>query len=113
MDTYHQADGVQVARHGHMKTMEDIRGLLAKQKLTLKKRFKVGRIGIFGSFVRGEENTSSDIDILVELEEPIGWEFVDLKDFLEESLEMSVDLVTVKALKPQLRDAILREVVYA
>ena len=55
----------------------------------------------------------SDIDILVEFSEPVGWEFIDLKDFLEMILEIKVDLVTKNALKPQIRDRILNEVVYA
>jgi len=63
--------------------------------------------------VRGEESESSDVDILVTFSEPIGWEFVDLKEYLEEILEKRVDLVSIGALKPQLREDILKEVVYA
>lgn len=95
-----------------MKTVHEIRKTLAKHKTALKERFNVRRIGIFGSYVRGTETRTSDIDILVDLYEPIGWEFIDLKEFLEKVLGMNVDLVTTKALKPQLRDVILREVVY-
>ena len=69
-------------------------------------------IGIFGSIVRGEESGRSDVDILVEFSEPIGWEFIDLKEYLSEILGLEVDLVTVGALKPQQRDKILREVNY-
>jgi len=95
-----------------MKTLHDIERTLKEHKPELKERFKVKRIGIFGSYVRGEEAKRSDVDILVELYEPIGWEFVDLKDFLEKILGTDVDLVTVNALKPQLSDMILKEVVY-
>ena len=49
----------------------------------------------------------------MDFENPIGWEFIDLKEFLEEILNKKVDLVTVKALKPRLRENILKEVVYA
>lgn len=96
-----------------MKTLLEMKATLKKHKPTLSERFKVRRIGIFGSYVRGRETKTSDIDILVELSDPIGWEFVDLKEFLEEILGLNVDLVTINALKPQLRDAILEEVVYA
>ena len=96
-----------------MKTLHEIETTLKKHKPALRKRFKVKKIGIFGSYVRGEETKRSDIDILVELYEPIGWEFVDLKEFLEKILGVSVDLVTVKALKPQLKEIILKEVTYA
>ncbi|MCJ7508312.1 MAG: nucleotidyltransferase family protein [candidate division Zixibacteria bacterium] len=96
-----------------MKTKEEIKETLRRFKPTLKEKFKIREIGIFGSYGRGEESEESDIDILVEFCEPIGWEFLDLKEFLEEILDKEVDLVTVKALKPQLKDKILREVVYA
>lgn len=76
-------------------------------------KFKVKEIGIFGSYIRGEEFEKSDVDILVEFYDPIGWEFIDLKEFLEEILDKEVDLVTVRALKPRLKDKILKEVVYA
>jgi len=55
----------------------------------------------------------SDIDILVEFSDPVEWDFIDLKEFLESLLEVKVDLVTKNALKPQIRDRILNEVVYA
>ncbi|NIN00333.1 MAG: nucleotidyltransferase [candidate division Zixibacteria bacterium] len=96
-----------------MKSQDGIREVLRKYKRTLKERFKVKEIGVFGSFARGEGLQDSDVDILVEFSEPIGWEFIDLKDFLGEILGREVDLVTVKALKPQLRDKILKEVVFA
>jgi len=96
-----------------MKTREEIKEILKKYKPFLKKKFKVKNIGIFGSYVREEESEKSDIDILVEFYVPIGWEFIDLKEFLEKILGKKVDLVTVNALKPQLKDSILREVVFA
>ena len=79
----------------------------------LSEKFKVKRIGVFGSYARGDEGNTSDVDILVEFHEPLGWMFIDLKEFLEEILGTDVDLVTVNALKPELSAAILREVVYA
>ena len=106
-------DAEPVLQKGRMKTQDGIKETLKKFKPILKDRFKVKQIGIFGSYVRGEESPESDIDILVEFAEPIGWEFIDVKEFLEEILGREVDLVTVKALKPQLREKIMREVVYA
>lgn len=96
-----------------MKSVDKLMETLARHKNELKERFNVKEIGIFGSYVRGEQKRRSDVDVLVEFYEPIGWEFVDLKEFLEEILENEIDLVTVPALKPQLRDNILQEVVYA
>jgi predicted nucleotidyltransferase len=95
-----------------MKTKKEIEVILKKYKPILREKFKVEKIGIFGSYARGEESKHSDIDILVEFSSPIGWEFIDLKEFLEEILGRNVDLVTIQALKPQLKDIILKEVVY-
>lgn len=96
-----------------MKTREEIEGTLKRFKPMLREKFKVKEIGFFGSYVRGEESETSDVDVLVDFLEPIGWEYIDFKEFLEEILGMEVDLVTVKALKPQLKEKILKEVVYA
>lgn len=96
-----------------MKTREQIEETLKRFKPLLKEKFKVKEIGIFGSYVRGEESEESDVDILVNFYEPIGWEFIDFKEFLEKILGKEVDLVTVRALKPQLRNKILKEVIYA
>lgn len=85
---------------------------LKENKQILKEKFFVEKIGYFGSYARGEQTEDSDIDILVELSKPLGWDFIDLKEFLEEILDREVDLVTVKALKPQLKDQILNEVIY-
>jgi predicted nucleotidyltransferase len=81
-------------------------------KPILKEKYKVNKIGYFGSYARGEQKDDSDIDILVEFSEPIGLEFVELKEYLEDVLNKKVDLVTVNALKPQLKEAILQEVIY-
>ncbi len=96
-----------------MKTRKEIEETLKRYKPLLREKFKVKEMGIFGSYIRGEESEESDVDILVEFYDPIGWEFIDLKEFLEEILGKEVDLVTVRALKPQLKDRILKEVVYA
>jgi predicted nucleotidyltransferase len=100
-------------RKENMDTKERIKEILTKLKPTLKEKFKVKEIGIFGSCARGKESEDSDVDILVEFSGPVGWEFIDVREFLEEILGRKVDLVTVRALKPQLRDKILKEVVFA
>ncbi len=65
--------------------------------------------------MRGEGKEGSDIDVLIELEEKYETfdNYMDLKYFLEDLFGRKVDLVTVKALRPQLKDNILQEVVYA
>ena len=95
-----------------MKDLEEIKQVLSRQKQALAETFKVKEIGIFGSYVRGEQEELSDVDILVEFNEPIGWEFIDLLDYLENALNMKVDLVTPNALRPQFKERILKEVAY-
>ena len=69
-------------------------------------------IGVFGSFAINEANENSDIDILVEFNDDIGWEFIDFKKFLEKKLDRKVDVVTKGALKSELEKDILKEVIY-
>jgi len=96
-----------------MKRLEEIQEILRQKKPILRERFKVKEIGIFGSFVRGEEKDTSDLDILVELERPVGLiKFVGLQNYLSDELGEKVDLVTISALKPRIKENILSEVVY-
>jgi len=95
-----------------MSGLEDIEKVLRKYKNYLKENFYVKKIGIFGSYTRGEETSKSDVDILVEFSEPLGWEFFDLKEFLEEILSKKVDLVTENGIRPQMKEKILNEVIY-
>jgi predicted nucleotidyltransferase len=72
----------------------------------------VKTIGVFGSYVRGEQKATSDVDVLVEFEQPIGlFEFMALENYLTELLGVKVDLVSKKALKPYIGKHILAEVI--
>lgn len=73
----------------------------------------VRRLGVFGSYARGEQGEGSDLDLLVEFEAPTLDNYFDLKFFLEDLLGRSVDLVFSDTLKPRLRSSILEETVYA
>ena len=86
--------------------------IIARGKSDMK-QFGVRRVGIFGSCARGEEQADSDVDVLVEFEKKTFDNYMGLKFFLEAELERKVDLVIVDALKPALREEILREVKYA
>ncbi len=89
--------------------------LLRKNEHEIKKRFGIRKIGIFGSFARGEEKDGSDIDVLVEFQDNYKTfdNYMDLKFFLEDLFRRKIDLVTIDALRPQLKDGILQEVIYA
>jgi hypothetical protein len=85
-----------------------LRGL--EPELTV--RYKVREIALFGSFVREEQGEASDIDILVDFAEGADlFDLVGLALFLEEHLQREVDVVPKRALRPELRDAVLGEAV--
>lgn len=75
--------------------------------------YLVSRLGIFGSFARGEAKEFSDIDILVEFSDCVDiFHFIRLQYYLKEILGLKVDLVTPDALKPLIKDRVLKEVLY-
>ncbi len=78
----------------------------------LRQKYKVREMGIFGSYAKNEQKMGSDLDILVEFYEPVGLGYFELKDFLEDVLKIKVDLVTKMGIKPQLKDKILKDVIY-
>jgi hypothetical protein len=95
-----------------MITRKELEQRLRKLKPYLAETYNVDKIAYFGSFATGGHNKQSDLDILVELNKPLGWEFFDLQELLEKELETKVDLVSVKALKEQIRDVILNQARY-
>lgn len=79
----------------------------------LKELYSVRRLGVFGSVARGDATSKSDVDILVEFAQPISlFKLIELEDRLETLLHRDVDVVTMNALKPFIRDVILRETEY-
>lgn len=81
-----------------------------KQKIILVlKRHGVSKASVFGSVARGEEHPNSDIDVLVEIPRPYGlFEFISIKQSLEDALERKVDLVDYRAIKPRIKENILK-----
>jgi len=78
----------------------------------IRQRFSVRRLSVFGSVVRGEASEGSDVDVLVVFDRKATFDlFMDLKFYLEELLGTGVDLVTDKALRPQIRRIIEKEMV--
>ena len=95
-----------------MLTKNDILSKLKELKPTLHKEYSVKEIGLFGSFSDGSHTEISDIDILIELEKPIGWKFFSLEIYLEKIFGRKIDLVTKNALKEQIKERILQQVKY-
>jgi hypothetical protein len=95
-----------------MKNLNEIKQLLEHHKRKLNDKYHIKSIGLFGSVVRGDISASSDVDILVEFEKPIGLDFVCLADELEEILGVKVDLVTPYAIKPRMMKYIKQDLIY-
>jgi hypothetical protein len=87
--------------------------LITERKAELEERYRVKEIGLFGSFVKGEQKAGSDLDVLVEFDDPPGlFKFIELENYLSKLVGVKVDLVRKKALKPRIGRCILAEVVY-
>jgi predicted nucleotidyltransferase len=90
---------------------QDLLQRLKELKPELIRRYKAKEMGLFGSFVRGEQSSSSDVDLLVEFEEDADlFDLMGLTLLLEEKLQRKVDVVPRNALRPELRDVVLQEV---
>lgn len=97
-----------------MKSLEEIKNTLTKQKQELRQKYRIAEIGIFGSYVRGEQKKQSDVDLLVKFEEPSNLtllDFIRLENYLGEILGVKVDLVEKSTLKPRIGKRVLQEVV--
>jgi len=95
-----------------MKSKVEVVEKLSELKPYLLKEFAVRQIGIFGSYANNTFNENSDIDVIVDLEKPIGWKFLTLEIYLENIFNKKIDLVTKDALKAQIKDSILAQVEY-
>lgn len=86
-----------------------LRGMMDELRL----RYHVRQIGIFGSYSTDRQTNKSDLDLLVEFEQPIGMmAFVHLRSLIADRLGLPVDLVTPDGLHPLIRDDVMKKVVY-
>ena len=96
-----------------MISKEEIMNTLARATVEIQGRYKVRRIGLFGSYARREQHPESDIDLLVDFSEDADlFDLAGLKYFLEELLHQRVDIVPERALRDELRSSVLRDVSY-
>jgi predicted nucleotidyltransferase len=99
-----------------MKTRGQILTFLTKNKKLFRDKYHIIRIGIFGSYARGDQNNNSDIDLLVEFEDNTQDLYdlkIQLKDFFRTSLGTEVDVCREKYIKPRIKKSILKETIYA
>lgn len=99
-----------------MINQQSILKYLTENKTIFRDQFHVVKIGLFGSFARNEQNSNSDIDILIELENNIPnvydlkW---DLRELLKKQFQREVDICNLKHVKPYAKEYVLKDVIYA
>ncbi|KOR38040.1 DNA polymerase beta [Planktothricoides sp. SR001] len=92
--------------------MAEIKQILIAQKQIIQEKYHVSELGIFGSYVRGEDTEDSDVEILIDYDEaPTLIELIELEDYLSDLLDLKVDVVTKNSLKPPTKERILLEAV--
>jgi predicted nucleotidyltransferase len=99
-----------------MKTRDQLLAFLSQNKNLFRDKFHIIRIGLFGSYARGDQNVNSDIDLLVEFEENTQDLYglkLQLKDFFRNKLGIEIDICREKYIKPRIKKSILKETIYA
>lgn len=91
-------------------TAKGISKALKKELPYLREKYGVEKIALYGSFVRGAHTAKSDVDILVQIEKPLGLEYVGLANYLEEVLGRKVDLATFDMLHRSLKNPRYRDI---
>lgn len=91
--------------------MELIAQQLRRYMPDLRRKYGVRRLGLFNCYLAHHHSGVCELNVLVELEQPLGWAFFDLKTYLERKLQMRIDVFTEASLKPALRDEILQDLV--
>lgn len=95
--------------------LESIKAKLEKLKPTLQNEYHITELGIFGSYVRGEQTVNSDVDILVEFDPSFDFglfTYCHIQNYISDMLNKKIDLVMKTSLKPYIGKSILQEVIY-
>ncbi len=98
-----------------MRTRDQIISFIAKNKDLFRNKFHITKIGIFGSFARGEQNKESDLDLIVEFEDNTQNLYdlkLDIKEYFRSKLGIEVDIYREKYIKPRIKKEILKETLY-
>lgn len=86
---------------------------LREAKQHIKEKYSVNEIALFGSYSRGEQTETSDIDLMVALDDPLGFRYFDLVYELKALFDKEVEVVSKGAIKPQYFEAIQNDLIYA
>jgi predicted nucleotidyltransferase len=98
----------------NMKTLEEIKKILLEHKEEIRQKYGIIILGVFGSYAMGEQKETSDIDIIVELDRPVGLDFYEFWEYIENLFGTKVDVLTLTALKqkPLLWEKVKENIVY-
>ena len=96
-----------------MYTLEQILKILRAHKPELQRKYPVSKLGVFGSYARGEAGPESDIDIAVELNGSMGLNFVAMADEIEALFGIKTDVVPLRSIKPKYLPYVQKDIVYA
>ena len=102
-----------IQRKVKVTSLEEIKEIIERHRPELKRRFHVEKIGVFGSYARGDQKKRSDVDFLVTFDEAISlFDRVDLIIYLKELLGRKVDVIPHDNLRPELREYVLKDLIY-
>ena len=94
-------------------TLEEIKEVIEQHRPELKSQFHVAKIGVFGSYARGDQKKRSDVDFLVSFDKAINYfELAGLKIYIEEITGLKSDVVPSHNLRPEFREDVYKEVIY-
>jgi len=94
-------------------SLEEIREIIDQHRPELNRQFHVDKIGVFGSYARGTQKKRSDVDFLVTFDEAISlFDRVDLNIYLKELMGRKVDVIPHDNLRPELREYVLKDLIY-
>ena len=95
-----------------MHTLQNILTILRKHKPELQRRYPIERLGVFGSYARGEATEKSDIDIAVEINGVMGLNFIAMADEIENLFGVKTDVVPKRSIKPEYLPYVEKDIVY-
>ena len=95
-----------------MKNPQEIISKLKELKPALFEKYNLSALGLFGSVVRDDFSANSDVDIIIDYHNKMGIEFIDLANYLEDQLEIKVDLVSRRGIKPKYYKEIEKDILY-
>jgi predicted nucleotidyltransferase len=96
-----------------MHTLETILEKLRAHKPELQRKYPISRVGVFGSYARGEATPNSDIDIAVEITGVMGLNFIAMADEIEDLFGVKTDVVPLRSIKTQYLSSVQKDIVYA